>query len=709
MKRVLLLFVLLLLLLAACGKEAPAETAAPTQTAAATNTPAPTETPEPVETNNEWLEEIPWEEPWACLILGSYELEPEAGKEGLRTLFSSYDWQLTDTPEKWQEPVGFAFKGVVYPAEGEGLAFWLTREGEVYWNGCLYAPLGDDLWERWTALRETGEYLYAPPRLGLVSGASTVAAFNDGSYSWTHTDRLGHVYPVISDGFRDYRETDWFSLEWAEVLYAEGEVALSFAGREPDSMHLFLFSSMGDLTLDLREGRFTPMPGRNAYALRCTWEQKPGGCGTVLYLLLLDAPEDLTGEKAREDLRLAVTQADRWCCALTLENDTTRPFSPEEADLLRRNAAGGWDWVKPIRPKSLSIPARSSLIMPGKSTDFSWDWSCVCGPLEAGEYCLRLRGSLGYAARTEPAVLLGYFTLTGEEADFPGPLSLCETPEGLESAMEAVSPHRWVQTITLKGDWGVSSNGYLFRLSEDEELTFIPPAYRQQDRASWDRLLRWDTAVDLAVQYGALDAGTYVLRRQVLRYTPEETANNIDFESWLEVPGERLENLDTVFTLTSPLSAVPLPVSGTEESWWGPCYNGEGSVLPVSFAGSEFSPWNAELRMEGQDYGQAIQSQEFTLYFQYEGEWFPLAQTKPWAVDRRAFCLLPAGETAGLHISLSGPFGELPPGLYRLILRSTVDSEDIDKAPAPGGPLVCQFRINEDGTGELVELTPEAP
>ena len=81
-KALLLISILVLLLLTACGSrgtpapvtEAPAEAPVPAE-----------ETPAPA-VDNAWLEELPWEEDWTCLILGWKELEPEESKEALRDL-----------------------------------------------------------------------------------------------------------------------------------------------------------------------------------------------------------------------------------------------------------------------------------------------------------------------------------------------------------------------------------------------------------------------------------------------------------------------------------------------------------------------------------------------------------------------------------------------------------------------------------------------
>ena len=58
-KALILLFVLALLLLPACAPSAPAETAPPEGL------------------DNAWLEELPWEETWVCVLLGDWAAELE--------------------------------------------------------------------------------------------------------------------------------------------------------------------------------------------------------------------------------------------------------------------------------------------------------------------------------------------------------------------------------------------------------------------------------------------------------------------------------------------------------------------------------------------------------------------------------------------------------------------------------------------------------
>ena len=73
-KALFLISILVLFLLSACGKTDPAEV------------PAPAETPAPAEIHNQWLEELPWEEDWTCLMMSSLEMEPETRKAALREM-----------------------------------------------------------------------------------------------------------------------------------------------------------------------------------------------------------------------------------------------------------------------------------------------------------------------------------------------------------------------------------------------------------------------------------------------------------------------------------------------------------------------------------------------------------------------------------------------------------------------------------------------
>ena len=125
MKKILPLLALLLLL-TACSKATLAEV------------PAPAETPASAEICNEWLEELPWEEDWTCLILGWRELEPEAGKEALRDLLYTYDWALIDPEAKQPEPLPMARGTAIYldqvyaGRDTVPVRFWFEKNGDVY-------------------------------------------------------------------------------------------------------------------------------------------------------------------------------------------------------------------------------------------------------------------------------------------------------------------------------------------------------------------------------------------------------------------------------------------------------------------------------------------------------------------------------------------------------------------------------------------------
>ena len=165
-----LLIILALLLLAGCGTQGaametpvlPAETGVPIE-----------ETPAPVVVDNTWLEELPWEEEWTCLILGWKELEPEESKEALRDLLYAYDWTLIDPEAKEPELIPIArgtaiYLDVVFTAKDTvPIRFWFEKNGDLYWNGTLRRPLGegagDKLLADWKALAETGISVGSPP------------------------------------------------------------------------------------------------------------------------------------------------------------------------------------------------------------------------------------------------------------------------------------------------------------------------------------------------------------------------------------------------------------------------------------------------------------------------------------------------------------------------------------------------------------------
>ncbi len=279
---------------------------------------AGSETALPRASSSLWLELLPWEEDWTCLLLGFWELDPAVGKEALRSLLTSYDWQLVEPRAEEAEfhpSIGIAtvplryqtsiFTDPVRTRETKSIRFHLRTEekGALYWNGALRRPVGDgageSLLEAWTALSETGVNIQSPPQLTLSSGEASIPAIIYGTYSWSHISLIGDFFGAESDAL-DFTEIDWFGME-APILKASGPVELHFgpvslAGLpgEPDRKTLYEFSDGEEIPVELADGRFTPLPGLHSYALSCSWkrpDEEPGGSGYCRYVLLIDGPE----------------------------------------------------------------------------------------------------------------------------------------------------------------------------------------------------------------------------------------------------------------------------------------------------------------------------------------------------------------------------------------------------------------------------------
>lgn len=701
MKRVLFLLALpVLLLFAGCAAgRAPAAT------------PAPTEVPAPAETHNEWLEELPWEEAWTCLTLGYRELDPETGKAALRDLLCSYDWQLAEEEAEEAEYVPSLDRSVVplrrqttvwlgSAEEGPAARFHLRTGGDLWWNGSLYRPLGyaagEELLQAWAALAETGESTVSPPPLTLLSGEESISAILHGTYSWSHAYRNGGFGGAESDA-EDYRTTDWLGME-APVLQADGPVELRFHLREPDRMSLCAFTDLGLLPLDLTEERFTPYAGVNTYVLSCGWDRaKQGGSGSCNYILLIAGAEtNAPAVEETEELRLTVTRADAYGCAYTLEDLGQRnyAFSGGYA-LLRRTAAGGLEWVRPLRTP---MDICSIMLEKGEARSEVWDWSHTYGTLEPGEYCLQLRGALGRGVRKEEVTLRQSFTVTVEAPAGPGPLTLCPVPKGITGTVKRLSPHRWVQTfITPETGWLLSRDFSLFRVTEDGTLRYIPPEYKlPNDLDSPGRLIP-DRAnaftVELASRYGYLPAGEYVLRRAFFRKDPEDPS----YLYARQFPEERVQYGDMSFIVSVPLSNVPRGVDPLDERAG---YTGEGSTVLVSTRGSWFSASQARLRLELSEaacrYDVEFESDYFYLYFEHGGEWYPVEHIRYTFHGLLSRTLAP-GEAAELQFSFTPLYGDLSPGLYRMVVScSALPHGDGERQE---GLIAAEFRIREDGTG----------
>ncbi len=706
MKRALILLVLpVLLLFAGCGADkTPAETPAPPETAA------------PAETHAEWLEELPWEEAWSGLMLGHWELDPKTGKEALRALLDSRVWTLEDPEAKEEEYIDRIDRWVIpknretdiYIGDREPVRFLLRENGDLYWNGALYRPQGDGdgFLSAWNELKETGVNTAGPPLLTLSCGEESVAAVTNGTYSWTHVTRMGWSTGAESDAAA-VTDTDWFSLDYP-VLRAKGEVTLSFASREPERINsLTVFTAVskdvGSAPVELKDWRFTPFAGLNTYLLTCTWEPKSlGGRGTASYILLIEGAEtNAPAEADTGELSLAVTRADAYGCAYTLEDTGDRSFTYYgECSLLRRTAAGGLEWVRPLRP---SMDGHSIQMEGGEVRRENWDWSHTYGVLEPGEYCLRLRGTLGRGVQKEEAYISQSFTVAEEPPAGSGPLTLCALPEGIAGGMNKLSPHRWVQTLTT-GDagWSVSKDFSLYRVGADGTLGYVPPEYRlpnELDRPAW---LMADTAntfsVELAARYGYLPQGDYVLRRAFFRLDRADPEYSHQSQYARQVPEELVRYGDTPFTLTVPLSDVPQGVDPFDERKG---YTGEGSTVLVSAQGSFFNSAGCLLHLElsaaDHWYDVEYESDYFYLYFQDGGEWYPVEHIRYSSHGLMSRILKP-GEPDEVLFQFAYSHGDLPAGLYRIVVSCTVLPYG-EGAEKQGGFIAAEFRIREDGTG----------
>ena len=423
-----------------------------------------------------------------------------------------------------------------------------------------------------------------------------------------------------------------------------------------------------------------------------------------------EAPSLVPGAAETEELRLTVTEADGYGCAFTLENLGARPYHPQAMSdpegpyaLLRRGAGEAWERLEPIRR---SPDGYTRGLNKGETWTGAWDWSYTYGVLPAGNYALILRGTLGRGVAKEAVYLLGTFTLTGAEPEVPGPPILSEMPEVVENSLDRCSDHRWVQILSpSESRWLAETDYSLLRRTvtgeNDYTLEYIPPKYRLPDALNDSKrlLYGWSAAfdVDLAAQYGELPAGTYVLRRRFLHLTEEELDAGVEqTRSWRLIPEDRVMYGDTVFTLGRDLMEVPRGVDPVDERT--PPYTGQGSSQLISTAGSVFTSEGADLRLQSltplRGYNLGVESDYFYLYFQYRGEWYPVEQQCRNSHGLMARFLVP-GETGELSFDFTSRYGTLEPGVYRLLLSCISEPYSED-----AGYIVCQFRINEDGSGQ---------
>ena len=559
----------------------------------------------------------------------------------------------------------------------------------------------------------------APPVLTLVSGDGEVRALLD-SAEWTYRnseEKNVYTEQASLSQTRYFYEADWYSLG-APVLYAQGEARMAYDGPEPRAASLYAFNDMGMVPIgmvpiDMEDWTFTPYAGLNAYCLTAGWDrEEERGKGSCRYIFFIEGAETNAPPAAEtEELRLTVTRADGYGCAVTLEDLGTRPYNPMAMDdsgspyaLLRRTSAGGWEWIKPIRRyQGFDVPSLDK----GESSTWAWDWSYSYGVLPAGDYALLLRGTLGRGTAKETVFLRGEFTITDAEPRGPGPLSFCPMRSEIENTLEQRSYHRWLQTLAPgETGWVAETDYSLFRVThageKDEKWEYIPPEYHlpeMQNHAIWilyGRSRAYD--VDLAAQYGELPAGTYVLRRRFLRLTEEELeeAAFSDYRNWRLAPEDRVVYGDTWLNLPYGLWDVPRGVDPIDERV--PPYNGEASPLLVSTAGSSFTSTQATVRLENlyTDPGHTVnvEADYYYLYFSHRGEWYPVEHRRV-GVHGLIGDSLAAGETKKLNFRFDVWYGELSAGTYRMVISCYSEPLGDD-----AGFILCQFRINEDGSGE---------
>lgn len=554
------------------------------------------------------------------------------------------------------------------------------------------------------------------------NGAETLQAILDPTYSWHYVDDEGKTHDFESSGLSP-QLTDWLDGTYP-ILRAEGDVQLSFPCRMPEAMSLTAFSPKGAVPVELRDGTFTPYAGINAYQLSVSWKRgKPVTRSQARYILLVEGNGSSSLPETDSGISLTLLDTDSRGCRFILENQNGRNFylgggigglSGGYYALFRRTGSGDWEWLKPRR-----YAAETFTELPwGKSREAELDWSRSQGTLEPGEYailfCGGLQNSKPYAPDSRILLPVCFTLKQAELPEPPGPLTPAEPPKGLSAAMEQRSPHRWTQTITSAGEipCAVDRNFFLYRLEGNGALTYILPEYTLPSALNSPLILSRagsQTAdVELAAAYGELQAGDYLLRRRVYLMESWTVLDSELLQNWRASSEDRIGYLDTVFTLSSPLSDVlpdvdPCPISHFLDPTPDP-------DLPISIAGSIFDAAGFQLSLKnlGEDnasFGDCV------LYFLWEGEWLPLELSQPgWPpavrkpepqADRTGPGDLRPGESLEAYAPYSPYYGTLEPGTYRLVM--SVIFLDEEGYYTERTQLTADFTILADGTGVFLE------
>ena len=524
-----------------------------------------------------------------------------------------------------------------------------------------------------------------PAPLTYSWGGAEQEAILDGTWSWHYVTRDGKYVQRESAGEDSFQTGDWLGGAYP-ILRAEGAVTLSFPCRMPEEMRLYVFSPKGMAPAALEGNAFIPYAGANAYVLEANWKRgAPVNRSSAKYILLVEGACPGVLPETDAGVTAALLAADAWGCSFTLENGTPRAASLGgyvegmtgwmKYALFRRTDFGGWEWLPPGRYEGWDEQACPA----GSSKAFGLDWSWCLGTLGPGEYAALLSGNLsGQSADGTFAPPAGlrlplYFTLG--ETDLPeppGPLTLQESPEGTSAWMEQLSPHRWVQNVSLEGEaqYLLERDFSLFRLEEDGGLAYILPAYAlPADRNESFYLTSTSRAafpVELAAAYGDLEAGDYVIRRRMYALEPEDRLFRLELtgSSWRTLPEDRFLYLDTVFPLESSLTGVPLPVEPTPQ-WPDPAPDLD---LPVLVEETACDAWAYRLRLKNPTDQRRDFSGVCDLYFCWEGEWLPLEKAVGYGLPGPED-LQPSGE--GEWIGSFAPSYAVPlaPGTYRLVTK----------------------------------------